>query len=251
MRSRSNRLENLKYTTNLQFSSTMRHLNLAIGIIRGKNLPRIVGDQGNPATYEFFVKFKDVGCIFERLVRNDQRLFLDLIRAAKELEKEGVRAITSTCGFTVIYQKELANAVKIPVFTSSLLQVPLASKMIKDQRIGIITASAAELKSKYLRAAGINASTPIAIAGLENKAGFRNLIYNGTMDTESIKKEVIEVSQQLVSEYPDIGAIVFECANLPPYAQTVQDETGLPVFDIYTLTKMMVEAVHRRAIQHP
>ncbi len=37
---------------------------------------------------------------------------------AKEVEKEGVRAITTSCGFNAIFQEALANAVNIPVFTS-------------------------------------------------------------------------------------------------------------------------------------
>lgn len=227
----------------------MARLEPAIGIIRGGEIPRILGDQGNSFTYDFPVRYKNINSILKRLIRNDQKLLPDIVRAAKELENEGVKALTTTCGFAVLYQKEIADAVSIPVFTSSLMQVPLVHRILKkEQRIGIITANATLLKREYLQAAGIEKSIPIVVAGLESKAGFNNLIRDGVLDAGKIKNEVVEVSKQLISENSGIGAIVFECANLPPYAQAVQEATGLPIFDIYTLTKMMFEALKRTSI---
>ena len=37
------------------------------------------------------------------------------------------------------------------------------------------------------------------------------------------------------SVIPCVGAVVFECTNMAPYALAVQEVTGLPVFDIQTL----------------
>jgi len=57
---------------------------------------------------------------------------------------------------------------------------------------------------------------------------------------------VAEVARGLAAEHPDIGAIVFECVDLPPYAHAVQEATGLPVYDITTLIDHTLGAVVRR-----
>ena len=36
------------------------------------------------------------------------------------------------------------------------------------------------------------------------------------------------MARRLVTEHPEIGAMVFECTNMPPYAADVQAATGLP-----------------------
>lgn len=49
----------------------------------------------------------------------------------------------------------------------------------------------------------------------------------------------------MVSDHPDVGAIVLECTNRTPYAATIQKEIDLTVFDIYTLVQM----VHRSLVR--
>jgi len=36
------------------------------------------------------------------------------------------------------------------------------------------------------------------------------------------------VAGRLVAEHPEIGAIVLECTNMPPYRADIQAATGLP-----------------------
>lgn len=42
-------------------------------------------------------------------------------------------------------------------------------------------------------------------------------------------------ANHLVRKHPDVGAIILECTNMPPYADTVRQVTGLPVFDAVTM----------------
>ena len=42
-----------------------------------------------------------------------------------------------------------------------------------------------------------------------------------------------------------IGAIVLECTNMPPFAEYIQKEAGVPVFDIVSLTNMVYESFHK------
>ena len=55
------------------------------------------------------------------------------------------------------------------------------------------------------------------------------------MDIALARQDVVSAAQALVARHPDIGAIVLECTNMPPYAAAVQAATGLPVYDIYSL----------------
>ena len=47
----------------------------------------------------------------------------------------------------------------------------------------------------------------------------------------------------MVESHPAIGAIVLECTNMPPYRADIQHLTGLPVFDIVSLVRMIHVAV--------
>jgi Asp/Glu/hydantoin racemase len=63
---------------------------------------------------------------------------------------------------------------------------------------------------------------------------------------EKSEDEVVRVAQKLVSDHPEVGAIVLECTNMPPYAAAVQKATGLPVFDIFTLVTWVYHGVVRK-----
>lgn len=220
-----------------------------IGILKLESIePKVPGDIGNATTYGFPVKYKIVkGATHERLIeKNDPTLLNLFIDAAKELEKEGVRAITGSCGFLGIFQKEIAEIVKIPVFMSSLIQVPLVSNMLsKNKKVGIITANKKQLTNKHLRAVGINEDTPICIIGMEDQENFATVVLEQQPfgNIEKIEKEVIEISRNLIRQNSDIGAIVLECACLPIYARAIQEEVNLPVFDINTLINYVFMAV--------
>lgn len=222
----------------------------AIGILMtNKFKPRIPGDVGNASTFEFPVRYRVVEeATGARHRRADSSLIEPFIRAAQELERDGVKAITSSCGFLALYQKDVADALSIPVFLSSLIQVPMVHRMIKrTQRIGVVTAEKQHLDRRYFDCVGAS-DVPIVVAGMEDQPEFQRAILQDhpRLDSDAIERETLEVCERMVKENPDIGAIVFECANLPPYSKAVQDRLHLPVFDIVTLTNMVFQAVVRR-----
>ncbi len=49
----------------------------------------------------------------------------------------------------------------------------------------------------------------------------------------------------MVDEHPEIGPIVLECTNMPPYARAVADVTGRPVYDITTLAETVMRGLTR------
>lgn len=218
-----------------------------IGIlVLDSQIPRIPGDLGNATTYDFPVTYKVVrGASIERVVNGtDPALLKPFIDAAKELEAEGCKAITTSCGFLAIFQKELAAAVNIPVFTSSLIQVKFVSMMLSPgKKVGVIVSEPKNLSKRHLDGVGIS-DIPMVIKGVENSCFIRAThTDNPSFDPDLMREQVVEAAKELVASDPDVGAIVLECTNLPPYAQAVQRATGLPVFDIITLINYVHSAI--------
>ena len=199
--------------------------------------PRIPGDMGNALTWPFPVLYRVVrGATPERVVLEGARgLLPDFIAAAEELVALGAEAITTNCGFLSLFQRELAAAVKVPVATSSLMQVPwVQATLPPGRRVGVLTVSRASLTPAHLEAAGAPPDTPIS--GTEGgRAFFRVLIRAEAidMDVGLAEQDILDAGRALVAAHPEVGAIVLECTNMPPYAAALQDALGLPVHDIY------------------
>jgi len=212
--------------------------------------PRIPGDVGNELSYPFPVQIKTVeGATVQRVVYDADPSIRDLfIDAAQELAEKGVAAVTSSCGFLSPIQKDVARAVEnIPVFLSSLMQVPMAYAMTQ-RRVAVITANAGNLTPLVLESAGITRVIPIEIAGLEDIPAFRDPILKDdtTLNRGEIESEIVLVANQLINTHPEVGSFVFECHNLAPYAQAVQDATGKPVFDIIDFAKWVYHTVNKK-----
>jgi Asp/Glu/Hydantoin racemase len=218
---------------------------ITVGILMlDTRFPRIPGDMGNAATFPFPVRYHRVPGAGPDLVvrRGAAGLLPAFIEGARQLEREGVGAITTNCGFLVTFQRELAASVRVPVFTSSLLLVPLVHRLLPPgRRVGIMTVSAATLGPAHLEGAGIGRDIPVAVAGLETEKEFTRVLLGDelVLDVDVAREEHVRVARHLVAENPDVGAIVLECTNMPPYSADIQRETGLPVFDIVSLVTMV------------
>jgi Asp/Glu/Hydantoin racemase len=216
----------------------------AVGILMlDTRFPRIPGDMGNATTFPFPVRYHRVTGASPDLVvrRGAEGLLPNFVEGARALEREGVGAITTNCGFLVKYQREVAASVRVPVFTSSLLLVPLVHRMLAPgRRVGLMTVNAASLGPEHLAGAGIPADLPLAVAGMEGEKEFTRVMLGDEMelDVDLAREEHVRVARRLVADHPDVGAIVLECTNMPPYTADIQRETGLPVFDITTLVRM-------------
>jgi hypothetical protein len=201
--------------------------------------PRIPGDMGNGTTWPFPVLYRVVsGASPEKVVlKGAAGLLPDFIDAAKDLVRLGAEAITTNCGFLSLFQKEIAAAAGVPVATSSLMQVPwVQATLPPGKRVGLVTVSGSSLTPAHLEGAGVPLDTPLV--GTEHgKEFFRVLIKaeKDDMDIAQAERDVVEAGKELVARNPDVGAIVLECTNMPPYAAALQAEVGLPVYDIYSM----------------
>jgi len=200
--------------------------------------PRIPGDVGNPVTWPFPVEFETVSGIGVEVVRERDPLRFEqpFIDAAHRLEERGVSLVTTSCGFLILLQDRLQAALRMPVLTSSLLQVPWISAFLSPHaKIAILTFERPSLSPAHLWAAGINPSR-VVIAGLEGTPFHATIALDlDVLDEERARQDHVDVARRLIAQHPEIEAIVLECTNMPPYAPAIREATGLPVYDATTL----------------
>lgn len=224
----------------------------AIGIVMlDTRFARIPGDIGNAGTWDFPVLYRVVeDATPVRVVRKkSEGLLAPFISAAQALAAQGVRAVTTSCGFLAVYQKQIAAQVPVPVYTSSLMQIPLVHRMVGPHRkVGVITVDSRFLTPELLGEVGA-ADVPLVVEGTEGGEELTRVLIDGKEDLDVAKAEqdVVRAARRLLERDAAVGAIVLECTNMPPYARSVQRATGLPVFDIVTLTRYVYGALEPAA----
>ena len=226
---------------------------LPLGILLlDARFPRPPGDIAYAETFDFPVLYRVVPqATPDRVVNEDAAGLVDAFcAAARQLERDGVRAICTSCGFLALHQAALAASVGVPVFSSSLLQIPAVLRALApDAAVGVLTISAHALGPAHLAAVGVDADDQqrLVIAGLEDAdALYRPIIDNaGPLDVERAEAQVVAAACQLLAGHPRVGALVLECTNLPPYAAAIQAATGLPVWDAISLVRWVHHAVRQ------
>lgn len=206
--------------------------------------PKLPGNVANATTYDFPVLYKKVSFDIELLFAGAPEIEAQIVAAAKELEAEGVRAIIGACGYFAHFQNQVAESVNVPVFLSSLCQVPLIKLGLKtSQKIAVFAASKENLTDELLKKVGADINDCL-IQDIGNLESFAPIRWGKTkLDNDRLTMDLAEVAKKLISERSDIGAILLECSDLPPYASDIQRATGLPVFDFITLINWVEQAV--------
>lgn len=231
---------------------------LDVGILMLENrLPRPSGDVGNADTFPFPVAYDVIPDADTRRVveRSASGLLDNTLAAANSLAHLGIRALGTCCGFLAIFQRELADAMDCPVATSSLLQIPLVLRTLRsDQKVAVLTVNAATLTRQHFASVGVTDTEweRITVAGLEDTEHFYRMIVGEVLelDLDRARDEIVAATSQVVHDDPAVGAFVFECTNLPPYADAVRRATGRPVWDATSLIHWLHSGValdHRSA----
>ncbi|MDA0676019.1 MAG: aspartate/glutamate racemase family protein [Proteobacteria bacterium] len=220
----------------------------AIGILLLETrFARMPGDIGNATTFDFPVRIKVVkGATVQKIIMegNSSSSLKDFIAAAKELEADGVRAITTSCGYLTTIQQPLIEAVNIPVYCSSLLQVPTVARMMpKGKKVAILTLDSRKLTRHHLELAGIT-NEELVFIGAETTPEFYNNCAGIVEDYDpaDVERGVVDLVKKHIAGNKDVGAIVCEGINFAPYAAAVQEAVNLPWFDIVDMTKWVYAA---------
>ena len=216
--------------------------------------PRIPGDLGAPETFTFPVRHAIVrgASVVEIVHRRGETLLPRFVEAGRALADAGCAGIATTCGFLVRWQRELARDLPVPILTSALLQLPLVTATLPGRRrAGVVTYSERDLDAEALAAAGAAPDTPVA--GVGDESYFARTIRHGSasLDRKRMEDDTVAAAMHLVATHAGIGAIVLECANMPPYREAVAQATGLPVFDAAQLAAWFHAGLESRLTSAP
>jgi Asp/Glu/hydantoin racemase len=219
-------------------------------IVLEERIPCPPGTPGNPTTFPFPVCYEVARAVSTSALRQSPPEGLEsFIDAGKRLIERGAQAIAGNCGLMIVHQESLSRALPVPVFLSSLLQVPLIARMFgPEAAIGVLVSGANSLNAEHLKIARAGSDARIVLASMQGKPCFAAAVRDerGELDFEGVRTEAVEAAQTLVSQNPEVKALLFECVDLPPYAHAVQEAVGLPVFDITTLIGYFHSALVRR-----
>lgn len=220
-----------------------------IGIlVLNARYPLMPGNMAHAASFDFPVRYKVVNLPTGWWQDLNEEKYQTFIRAAKELQDEGVRAITTGCGLFVVWQTRAAEELDIPICTSPLLMAPMISKIIgRQKKLGIITAAGRRLKEPhFLETSGIDDTIPFVIGELDTCSEFMDCIRlqrKSEMDAVRFQQQVVQIATDMVDKEPAIGAFLLECSDIPPFAAAISEVTGLPVFDFVALTNLLYRAL--------
>ena len=228
---------------------------VAIGIVRFQaNLPMIPGNMGNATTFKFPVvyvegNYKNAAEIIAPEPAED--FTRATVEACKWLELQGVRAITTNCGFYATYQQVVQEQIDTPFYSSSLVQLPLmVNSTPKGKKIGVLTANGGLLKDgPTLRYAGLSDTqiNRLEIEGLESDEAFNEVLgLSGALDPRVVDRAVLDGIKRLIKREPNLSSILLECTELAPSGRSVQELVKLPVWDFTTLTNWMYSGAVRR-----
>ncbi|MGL4606598.1 MAG: aspartate/glutamate racemase family protein [Eubacteriaceae bacterium] len=214
--------------------------------------PLLPGNVVNAETYNYPVRHAWVpGANQDRMHSGDDTLLPELIKTAKQLEKEGCRAIAGACGYFGHFQKRVADAVDIPIYLSSIVQASwIAAGLKSNEKIGILCADGHNLTKELFAACSVSEEIfnrcVIKSAGhLPEFSAFMER--RGHFDNGIVREELKGLVREILEENENVGAILLECSDMPPYAADIQKAFNLPVFDFIT----MINFVHNAVAQKP
>lgn len=230
---------NIKSNRQQQTSFPTEGCSFGLLIMRSWN-PKPLGHVSQCGSYEYPIMPDIVeGSNFPRILGGDMSLVPNILEAAKRLQDLGCKAITSSCGYFGRYQRHVADALDVPVYISSVCQIPwVLSGLGDDKKIMVLCYDDTFLIRPILEACGLSERdiSRCVIKGLCTEPQFSLFRKcQGHYDVDGACVEIVSTATRLQKENPDIAAIVLECTDMPPHAAAIQKATNLPVFDITTL----------------
>jgi hypothetical protein len=237
-----------------------RGYGMGLGIILLDDVyPGFPGDVRNASGYPFPIQYTiAAGVDIHKLVVEEDKspCLAPVLQAARQLAQLGCRAIAAECGYFACFQREVAAAVDVPVFMSSLLQVPLAQQVVgPDRVVGILAANATYLTERHLTAVGIRLGSNYVIGGAMEDGScieFDHLWTGGrrsdppAADYARAEQEFCAAGLAFYRRYPRMGAMVLECTGFPPFARALQRQIDIPLFSWGTLLDYAYSVVVHR-----
>ena len=225
-------------------SRNKKELAPSLGVIRlDYDYPPAPGDIDSPDSFPYKVYYKVVpGLSFEmcqsgNLTEEVKDRFKESIQWL--VNEKNVSGITGDCGFMMYFQEIAREITHIPVFMSSLCQLPAVTCAYSaNEQIIILTANSKTLEPMrdLIRVeCGVDTQDQrYHIVGCEDVDGFEAVAFGEKVDTKKVEPGVVKKAIEALEMYPDSRAFLLECTELPPYSDAIRFKTGLPVFDAIT-----------------
>ena len=208
-----------------------------------EQLEGLVGNSVNPETYGFPVVFTRVpGANYDSVIHHpDEQLLASMIGKGRELVDQGVKVVITSCGFTAVFQKALSQALPVPVYTSALMQIPLILSATGSRNIAVITASKQALEPRHFAAVGVTDLSRIRICGMDEQPEWSkiHLAPTESLCLDRVEAEIVSIARAAQKADPDLGSILLECTDLPPFAPALVRAVGLPVYDLVSMVTLI------------
>jgi hypothetical protein len=204
--------------------------------------PRIAGDVGSPDSYRCDVEIMRVPLATVAGVVSARPDLIDITPFERALEAACGEVIVTSCGFLSYWQTHLQSLTKRPFISSALTALDGLGQVCTPESLMIVTFDAHRLTPLHL---GGHHEFSKSIVGLPAQAHLRQVIEGdlARLDAAKASAELCDLIAR--HQTPAHKHILFECTNLPPFAQAVQEATGLAVTDILT----QIEAARRGTIR--
>lgn len=212
-----------------------------LGLIKLDTLfPRLPGDLGLASSWGPHVQEAVIRGALPQLIVTQQQCFADSAfapafgEAVCDLVQSGASAITTSCGFLVLWQKELQALSPVPVITSSLCLLP--DLLLREEQVAVLSIDANSLTPMHWSGAGVSAQDlhRVVVRGLPPQSHFCQSILGNQahLDAQQAQSEVVAAALQLKQSAPHIQTMVLECTNLPPYQKAIAEATGCKVLSL-------------------
>ena len=117
------------------------------------------------------------------------------------------------------------------------------------EKIAVLTANEESCTPDLLRACSVpdEVIERCVIRGLGKEPQFKVILDDSCeFDNAQIKQELLGKAEEIVREYPETGAFLLECTEMPPYAYLIQAATQCRVYDFITMLNWVHSGLCRR-----
>jgi hypothetical protein len=241
-----------KRGSQLMMNTEKKKSSITMGIIRlDYNYPAALGDIDCPDTYDYDVVYRVVpGLTF--FMCQDGKMTPEVeagfIEAIQWLDKKNVCGITGDCGFMMYFQDLARKHTTKPVYMSALAQLPAVTcSYAANEKIAILTANSKTLEPMHgliEKECGVDPSLDrFIIVGCEDVDGFEAVAEGGKVDVKKVAPGIVNKTRTVMATHPEIRAVLLECTELPPYADSIRAVFGIPVFDAITCCNFFTAGV--------
>lgn len=233
-------------STNTQLGD-INNSEFSVGIIMLKTaFPRLIGDIGNPDTFNYKVHYEVVDlATVDSVVSStqiDAAVFEGIVTAAKRLERLGVNVIATSCGFLAPIQDAIQHQIRTPFVASSLNIIPFINTIYGEHNdIGILTFDKSKLSPLHFSK---NYRTGLHVHDIDKEGYLYQAIKFDKKEIpyQAAEREVLTAAKQLMEQHDNLSCIILECTNLSPYKNTIKKMTQKPVFDIVETLNWLFKA---------